>query len=137
MEIKKTEKLKSISRLIGCEEEEASKKIVEALTLYSNADILGKECANMKLSECDDLIDYDVISSIITDIGLDHTPKIADMLLSLEVFGDFDCPECGGRSDIIDFDSKMVGDGWTTPYEEIIISELHRCRSCKKTFNTY
>lgn len=63
----------------------------------------------------------------VKDVKCEHI----DALCDATVFGEDDCPDCGGKMDVIDGDSVIIsGDGYFEPFEYKTIWEELCCPIC-------
>lgn len=59
---------------------------------------------------------------------------VFDAFCALIVWGDGDCPECGGELELIDAEGHELHDGdYYTPNSYIVDYYIYRCRDCGET----
>jgi hypothetical protein len=64
-------------------------------------------------------------------------PDVFDAFCSLVIFGDGDCPYCGGRLEHIKTEGRELNDGdYFTPNSYVVDGYIYRCVECGKIIET-
>jgi hypothetical protein len=132
MTIKYDNNLDQIVRLSGKSVEEVVKVIVNAIketkVLPDDPDFYGLE-----ISDCvEDLTRlYAFCNIVVLDLfpRAEMTANSALAIASLKLFGESDCPACGGEMQVTDGEYKLLGDGYNEAFEKgAPIWEEKQCR---------
>lgn len=104
------------------------------------ANLIQRECiydedtnygVTLKEALLEDTYVNDVIQAIKASGIKELTSAKFDAIMGAKLLGEFDCPYCGGETELIDCDEEWIGgDGYETPYEYRTTNEHRRCTCC-------
>lgn len=132
MKIKESEQLQALAAVSGKTAKQVSDIIVSELVKKS---IISDSSENWGYPVIDCLkrdIKISELTEIMHAIGIPNvTSRNFDALCECVLMGEDDCPECGGKMEITDFECRTTGgDGYLTPYEYTPVWEQRTCIHC-------
>lgn len=134
MTLKDTKDLKELADMAGKSSYLFAKELVNEL-MDGNLISGSAECWGKQLRECIDgeTPVIDVINAFQHVAGKDITSSDFETFLNLVMFGDYDCPECGGEMEVVAGAYNEYGDGYNTEIERVPIWETRSCKHCEYT----
>lgn len=132
MIIRINDDLKELAQVAGKSEIEISeiiaKSLIENEIIGSGPELYGaivKDVNNSKLP----IKNY---SRVLIDAGLPKTSTYLDKVMNLQLFGENDCPECGGLMyhDQEASEYEFIPGSWENPPEQKLIKEVYTCIIC-------
>lgn len=103
------------------------KKIIDSDDILYGSSIFENMHRDIQISE---------IVEFLNSIGIDSVScKDVENLLGCEIFDDYDCPYCGGQSEIVDSESECIeSDDIDIPNSSKVIWEKRICPHCLTEF---
>lgn len=137
MTIYESKELKALANLAGLTTNAAAETIVSHLI---ENDIIEDEpdFYGAKINEVyDGSVGVSKFIQLVEKLGLPNRMEHVFTIINLQLFGEYDCEECGGETEVTDSEQKCVGgDGWETPFEYVNVWEEKTCCVCgNKTSN--
>lgn len=131
MIIYESKELKALAQIAGKSTNDVSNIIIEELTaqniIESDPDYYGAKIKEVY----DGTVGVSKFMNLCEKIGLPKRGEHIITIINLQLFGEFDCEECGGEMEITDFEEKCIGgDGWETPFEYANVWEEKTCKTC-------
>ena len=133
MKIAESKELTLLSYEVNKTTKETSKAIIDELM---KKEIIADDTTyyGILLYDCLDDVAIGEINNILRDAGI-HCPSVDDVknFLSLYVIGDGDCPECGGRMEVVDGVYQTRQADYDSEPDSVPIWEERKCSCCGYT----
>lgn len=131
MTIYESKELKALANLAGLTTNAAAEIIVSHL-IENNIIEDEPDFYGAKINEVyDGSVGVSKIIQLVEKLGLPKRMEHVFTIINLQLFGEYDCPECGGEMEVTNGEYKKTGgDGYITPPEYTAIWEEKTCTVC-------
>lgn len=131
MIIYESKELKALAEIAGKSTKDVSNIIIEQLTAQNIIDN-DPGYYGAKIKEVyDRTVGVSKFLNLCEIIGLPKRGEYLITIINLQLFGEYECENCGGEMEITDSEQKCIGgDGRETPFEYVNIWEEKTCCTC-------